>query len=272
MQKPFTTSSAVALDPIQVLWVRGNFSRMELLSLKSFLAQGHPVHLYVYEAPANVPCGVDILEASDIVPVERVPKGLGKPMGKGTLASFSDFFRYKLLFERGGWWSDMDVVAIKPWSGFPDVVVASTEEKGYGRIANNFVLRFPAGHAIMKACYEFLVDKNLEELGTPETGPLLVHDIIGQEGVGKYAQPPEVFGPVPWNAAWQLLRSRWQRFSIGELKQRVRRPHLSIRFGPRSVSVHLWNEVWRKEGWGKEKRYAHSCLYEQLQRQFNPGG
>jgi hypothetical protein len=272
MKLNVSTAAAAALDPIQVLWVRGDFSRMELLSLQSFVAQGHPVHLYVYEKPSNVPEGVDVLDAHEIVPVKRVPKGPAKPMGKGTLASFSDFFRYNLLLEKGGWWTDMDVVAIRPWTGFPDVVVASTDERGYGRIANNFVLRFPPQHEVMKKCRDFLAEKNLEELGTPDTGPLLVHKIIGQDGVSRYCQPPGVFGPVPWNAAWQLLRSRWQRFTLEELKQRIRRPHLSIRFTPHTVSVHLWNEVWRKEGWSKEKRYARSCLYERLQQKFNPGG
>jgi hypothetical protein len=257
------------LGPIQVLWVRGDFSRMELLSLKSFLAQAHPVHLYVYEEPSNVPAGVEVFDAREIVPVERVPKGQAKPMGKGTLASFSDFFRYKLLFERGGWWSDMDVVAIKPWSSFPDSVIASTEERGYGRIANNFVLRFPPGHQVMKDCLDFLMSQDLEQLGTPDTGPLLVHKMIGKEGVKKYSQSPEVFGPVPWNASWQLLRSRWQRFTLGELKQRLRRPHQTVRFTKATVSVHLWNEMWRNAGWSKEQMYDPTCIYERLQKTYN---
>lgn len=257
------------LEPIQMLWVRGNLSRMELLSVRSFLAQGHPVHLYTYDAPSNTPSGVDLKDAGEVVPAALAPATAKTPFAKGSMGAFSDYFRYQLLHQRGGWWCDMDVVAIKPWSGFPDFVAASTHEKGYGQIANGFALRAKVGDITVGNCLRALGGKELSDLDISETGPLLLNQVLGEDGVKQYCQAPEVFGPVPWNAGWQLLRPLRKRFTLEEFKQRVRRPHLSMRFTKKTVAVHLWNETWRAAGWDKNASYDSTCLYEKLQRRYN---
>jgi hypothetical protein len=258
------------MDPIQMLWVRGDFSRMEQLSVRSFLAQGHPVILYSYDPPSNVPAGAEVRDARDIVDEKLAPGVRGSLFGRGTYGVFSDYFRYRLLDSKGGWWADLDVVATRPWQGFPDAVVASTQEKSHGQIANGFVMRFPPGHNVIQRCLEQIQPERLPELSGADTGPLLLHRVLGAEGVARYAQPPEVFSPVPWNANWQLLRTPRERFSLGELKQRLRRPHLSMRFTRRTVAVHLWNDMWRNDDFDKNARYHPSSLYEKLQRAYNP--
>jgi hypothetical protein len=105
-------------------------------------------------------------------------------------------------------------------------------------------------------------------MGIDETGPLLLHRILGRAGVEVHCQAPHVFGPVPWNASWQLLRTWRERISIGELKQRIRRPHLSIRFRKDTAAIHLWNEMWKKQGIDKHAKQNSSCLYEKLQKRF----
>src|SRR5438045_3555434 len=121
------------LDPIQVLWVRGNLSRMEILSIRSFLGNGHPVHLYTYDCPGNVPESVTILDASEIVPECLAPPAQTLPFQIGSYAIFSDYFRYALLDLRGGWWSDLDYICLRPWIFPQPALTASTAELGYGR-------------------------------------------------------------------------------------------------------------------------------------------
>ncbi len=260
------------LDAIQMLWVRGPLSRLEILSLRSFLAHGHPVHLHTYECPPNLPAGVTVCDASEVVEERWVPSGEAGAFSKGTLGAFSDLFRYHLLHQRGGWWSDLDVVALKPWRGFAEVVAASTVERGYGRVANGFVLRFPAGHPVMAKCAESVPRERISSMGIDETGPLLLNRVLGAEGVARHCVAAEVFAPVPWNAGWQLLRPAWRRWTPSEWKQRLRRPHLSMRFRRGTVGVHLWNETWRAQGLDKNARQTRTCLYERLQRRFNPAG
>lgn len=269
MKHIIKTAEAATLDPIQMLWVRGDFSRLELLSLRSFLAQGHPLHLYSYDPPKNLPKGIDVLEASKIVDEKLAPITNSKPFGKGGMGSFSDYFRYQLLYQKGGWWSDLDVVALKPWINFPNTLTASTNEKGYGKIANGFVMRFPTGHPVMRDCISALDQKKLTEIGIDETGPLLLHKVLGPDGVKEFSQNETVFAPIPWNASWQALRTWKERISINEIKQRMRRPHLSMRFSGDTVAAHLWNETWRAAGLDKNKIFPSSCLYEKWQKEYN---
>ena len=81
-----TASSPDTLCPVQMLWVRGSLSRLELLSVRSFLAQGHPVHLYTYDAPDNLPSGVSVLPAEEIVPAELAPLNPVAPFAKGSMS------------------------------------------------------------------------------------------------------------------------------------------------------------------------------------------
>jgi hypothetical protein len=258
------------LAPIQMLWVRGDLTRLELLSVRSFLANGHPVHLYTYEPPRNVPAAVEIRDAAAIVPRERVPTIDRGPFSVGSLASFSDYFRYSLLDECGGWWADADIVCIRPWQFSAPALTASTLEPPYGRIANNCVMRFPARHPVLHRCREHCERLDLDRVGITETGPCLLNANLLEFGATTLPVASDVFCPVPWNASWQVVRPRWMRFTWDEFKQRVRRPHLSCRFTRRTVAVHLWNETWRDSGRDKSARYAPSCLYERLQQRWNP--
>src|SRR4051812_10885773 len=92
------------LPVINGLWI-GQLSPLEQLCIRSFIVQGHPYHLYTYDALDNVPAGVTLQDAGQILPKSLIFRNqLGK--GKGSVAAFSDLFRYKLLLERGGWWVD----------------------------------------------------------------------------------------------------------------------------------------------------------------------
>jgi hypothetical protein len=264
------STDAAALAPIQMLWVRGRLSRLELLSLRSFLAQGHPVHLYTYDAPDNLPAGVQVRDAAAIVPADLAPLRPAAPFAAGSLGAFSDYFRYHLLLTHGGWWSDLDVVCLRPWRFTAPALTASTAELNFGHKANGYVLRFPAGHPVIRACVQDLDSAELATLGIDRTGPLLLNRVLHEQGQVSLMLHPAVFGPVPWNASFQLVRSWPERLSLDELKQRLRRPHLSVRSTRDTVAVHLWNETWRHAGRDKNAVYAASCLYERLQRRFNP--
>lgn len=257
-------------EPIQMLWIRGDLSRLELLSVRSFLANGHGIHLYTYEPSSNLPHGVQVKDAREIVPEDLAPMSPAAPFAGGSMGAFSDWFRYHLLYARGGWWSDMDIVCLRPWQ-FPNgPLTAATEESGYGRIANTCAMRFPAKHPLMEACCSAVTTLNIREVNISQTGPLLLQSRMTALGYNQLKCDPSVFCPVPWNASWQVWRPLWRRFTLGEIKQRIRRPHLSRRFTASTVAVHLWNETWRKCNIDKSARLSRSCFYERLQRRWNP--
>ncbi len=62
----------------------------------------------------------------------------------GSLGSFSDWFRYRLLKERGGIWADTDVVCLAPLV-YPQQEIFGWQD---ARVLNNAVLGLPAGHPL----------------------------------------------------------------------------------------------------------------------------
>ena len=107
---------------IQGLWIGPELSVMEQLSVSSFLLNGHEYHLYVYDEPKNIPVGTVIKDANEILPSSRIFQYKHYP----SYAGFANFFRYKLLLDRRGWWADTDTICLKPFD-FPEEHVFSSE-------------------------------------------------------------------------------------------------------------------------------------------------
>lgn len=108
---------------IHGMWIGEHLSPMELLTLSSFTRMGHVFELWAYDEIRNaLPEGVVLRDASQIVPRSEVfcydnpaSENYGRAdFGKGSYAGFSDIFRYSLLHQKGGWWSDMDVTCLRP--------------------------------------------------------------------------------------------------------------------------------------------------------------
>jgi hypothetical protein len=123
-----------------MFWHGAPLSRIERLSMASLLAHGHAVDLYVYDAPAATPAGVRLLSAEEILPRAL----LFTHRRTGSFGSFSDWFRYRLLCERGGIWADADVVCLTPLAYSQDEIFGWQDES----TINNAVLGLPAGHAL----------------------------------------------------------------------------------------------------------------------------
>ena len=103
----------MTLPEIQMLWVRGALSTLERLAIVSFIQNGHPVRLFSYEPIPNLPHGTRWEDARAIMPESAIFANPAS-IGYGGLTAFSNFFRYKLLLQRGGIWSDCDSVCVKP--------------------------------------------------------------------------------------------------------------------------------------------------------------
>ena len=117
---------------------------MEQLSIASFLQNGHEYHLYVYDAVQNVPTRAVIKDANEILPASRI----FQYKHQASYAGFANFFRYKLLLERGGWWVDTDVICLKPFD-FADEYVFATETDGEREPISSGIIQAPAGSEVM---------------------------------------------------------------------------------------------------------------------------
>ena len=130
---------AAPLTAIQGLWVGGDLPPIAQLSIASFLAHGHPYHLYVYDRPANTPEGCELKDAAEILP----RKDAYHP-----LACFSDWFRFELLLKRGGTYMDIDMVCLRPYHPQGTLLGATQDEDPKEDLQfNGAVMHVPRGKA-----------------------------------------------------------------------------------------------------------------------------
>jgi len=147
------------------LWL-GKLGDMQLLSIKSFLKRGHRYILWVYNGvdqsliPDNIPDGVTIMDANDILDKKYIFYHW-----TGNLATFADIFRFKLLYDRGGWWVDLDLVCLK---SLPDVNFffggERTKQTGAYKKEHRHMywiglMKFPKGYKLLKVLYEDMLQK-----------------------------------------------------------------------------------------------------------------
>lgn len=231
--------------PIQSLWIGPKLSVMERLCLRSYLAHGHAVHLYTYGPVANLPVGVVLRDAAEILPEDTV----FKYRDHDSYAGFSNYFRYKLLAERGGWWVDTDTVCLKRFAFEASPVFSSEWDNGHAVVTTSTIKTAPAG-PVMERAYARCREKDPASIFWGETGPHLLRAVIEECGLEACVRPPEFFCPVGYEAWHTVLDPE------------------APRFGSETFAVHLWNEMWRRHGQDKNARYAPTCLYEQLKARY----
>ncbi len=227
---------------------------MGRLSLASFLANGHEFHLYSYEPVDGVPRGTVLRDANEILPSDRV-FAYRSGFGRGSYSGGSNFFRYKLLLDRGGWWTDTDVVCLQAFK-FPSehVLAAEHADPAVGRIvAASCVIKQPPGSPLMRWAWRKCRQKDPESLQWGEVGPRLLLESIQTLGCEDDMRLPAVFNPIPHFA--------WSKFI---------EPEPAVTFGPDVHAAHLWHQMWRAGGVDPDGRFPEGSLYERFKRQYLP--
>lgn len=232
----------------QGLWIGAELSVMEQLSISSFLRNGHEYHLYVYGEVAHVPEGTVLKDGNEILPASEI----FQYRNRKSYAAFSNFFRYKLLWERGGWWVDMDIVCLKPFDCAEDYVFASEMARAQ-QVVSSGVIKTPAASPPMSDAWQTCRAKNPELLVWGEVGPKLLGEVVERFSLNRYVKRPEVFSPLGYKEWREVLE-----------------PGRAREFAEDTLAIHLWNEMWRRNGQDKNHPYDPECLYERLKRKYLP--
>jgi len=233
-------------DIIQGLWVGNELSVMEQLSIASFLRNGHEYQLYVYDDLKNIPSGTTIKDGNEILPASRI----FQYKQQASYSGFSNFFRYKLVLERGGWWVDTDTICLKTFDFEAEYVFSSEFAMGEVFI-NSGIFKAPPGSDVMSYAWRVCESKDPERIIWGETGPRLMAAAVREFSLESYTQAPEVFCPIGY-ADWH----------------KVLEPDAELKLSDRSYAIHLWNERWRAAGQDKNATYPADCLYEEWKRSY----
>lgn len=242
--------------------------------MTSFVANGHDVRLHVYEEPADVPAGVTLVDAANVLP----RSSLFLHARSASFAIFADWFRYKLLYEQGGLWVDTDVVCLRPFDHARDEIYAWQDE----RVINNAVLGLPRGHKLaawMVECCErpnrwrpydtvkirrrkllrrFRPGGGGQRIKWGESGPAGLTQAARHLGCSEQALPFWHFYPIHY-LNWRAVFDS------------------SLRDNPQlvgaSYGLHLWNEMARRHpGFDKNARSSADSLFEQLCARYLTNG
>ena len=218
------------------------------MSLSSFLMNGHRVDLYIYEDVRGVPTGVTLCDANRILPASAI----FQYSQHKSYAGFANFFRYKLLLERGGWWVDADIVCLQPFRFHDDHVIPTEWTQLRQPVITNAPLKAPRNSPAMQYAWQVCERKDTQKIVWGETGPRLMAEAVRTYSLDRFVARPEAFCPIPW--------FEWKD---------VLDPAHEWTFGPETSAIHLWNEMWRRNGQDKDAQYDPACLYEQLKARFS---
>lgn len=230
---------------IQSLWIRGELSNNELLSIRSYLYHEHDFHLYTYEVPKNVPPKTIIKDANEIIPRTKIFKD-----SENSPAGFSDWFRFKLLYEKGGWWVDLDTVCLRPFD-IENKYCFSTEVDALGPVlVNATYIKSRAKAGFLKECLEFIEKKEIKDIRFGEFGLTLYRKILLKYEIVDFIKSPEAFCPINWFDLSNLLTQ--YDYTPSE----------------NTYAIHLWNHIWKRGCLNKNATYHPQSIYERLKRKY----
>lgn len=225
---------------IAMLWVEGPLSYLEQLCIRSFLDAGHEVTLYHYGPVANVPDGVVLMHGDAILQRDEFIQH-GK---SGSLALFSDVFRYHLLTQCDRTiWADTDAYCMKPFE---------TETGHYfgwesAKHINGGVLGLPQDSPALAGLLEMSHDEyatpewysdalkarlkadgpvHVSELPWGTWGPIAVTHYLHKTGEAKHALARDVLYPVPYARRRSIVRPERRAKAEGFLTENTASIHL----------------------------------------------
>ncbi len=229
---------------IHGLWIGGSLGPLELLCIHSFLNAGHIFWLWVYKSIANLPEHVVLMDANNILPESKIfsynhTNKFGH--GKNSYAGFSDIFRYKLLYEYGGWWTDMDVTCLKPLQFESTYIFKRNGSKG---VVGN-IIKCPSKSNLMKYCYE----QSITQINQDSLDWMLPINILNT-GISNYKLDKYIRN-LSNEDSWPLV---------------VKYLITNIQIQSEWYIIHWMNEEWRRHGLNKTEFIKDSVCQKLLSK------
>lgn len=174
-------------ETVNTFWQGDSLPPLARACLRSFVRQGHAVRIYAYQ-PLEVPEGVSLADAAEILPAAAMFRF------QGSIAPFTDLFRYQLLFDRGGWWVDTDVYCLTP--NLPAAPRAWAPQ-GDGLI-NNAILKLPAGDPLCGRLLVLARERVAHLTHWGQIGPVLLTEVLADYAGDEPAGTRASFYPLHW--------------------------------------------------------------------------
>lgn len=258
-------------DIIQSLWIGDELSNIEKLCIKSYLFQGSQFHLYTYDQVKGVPDGTIIKDGNEILDQSLIFRDRS-----GSLGAFSDWFRFEMLYKKGGFYVDMDMICLKPFNFESDEMVFGKEDS---KTVSGAIMKFPKGHSLCRHMADRCMKPNtiLEYDTNRHKRKKLYRKIVNKNHL-KYTDWGETAGPAGFSAYlkhksmfdnakpfyyfFPVHHKNW--LALFDLTFKDSKNYFSD-----SYAVHLWNENLRNNGIDKNSVFEADSFFEKLLAQYN---
>ena len=98
--------------------------------------------------------GPPFVQRPEILPSNEIFPSVADGFARQRASAFSNEFRYKLLFDRGGWWTDLDSVCLRPLEFRDEHVLGYEREPDGRRHVATALFKAPVGSPLMEYCWE----------------------------------------------------------------------------------------------------------------------
>jgi len=211
--EPSSPASAGKPLDVNTFWFGERLPPVEQVCLNSMLECGHPVTLWSYDQLRDVPAGVVLGDAHEILPRSSF---IAYKEARGAKL-FADIFRLELLRQSKGLWLDADCLVLKP----------IVDDRAYifgwedGNRINNAVLKMPADCELLEQLWAFVMTRPVvppwwplpkriwqrgahpfglargpESIALGTFGPKILTHLVQQLGLIEQARPRDFFYPV----------------------------------------------------------------------------
>ena len=208
---------------INFFWYGDNFHYLHYLTLRSHIYVGHDVIIHLH---GNCPNSIywDIISNNIIIKDAETIFSINNFLNAGgNIKTASDLWRFHFLYEHGGWYSDCDAVALKPWDIKTEWMLCSGETKE--NTLSIGVIKSPAGEMLFRECINNIKYNwgNVDVLSKiykeyKNNNRFLTNPVVYDS---------EYFYPVLWNEYNKLLDD--------------------IKIPEKSLSIHLFNTMFERE-------------------------
>jgi hypothetical protein len=219
---------------INFLWIGDKLGKLEQLTLKSFVDNGHQPVVWLYNtACAGIPEGVLKRDANEILPSSRIFSYEGRgDCRAGSYGGFSDLFRYYLLKTVGGWYCDMDVTCLQSFADINNSEYVIRPHNTVEIVGN--IIKTPKNAPFLDDCIA-LTEKHIDKRNDRWVKPVeILRDCVKKHSLEQYLAPIDWFG----NDNIEDIR---HMLSIGVFCKKELQPKYALHWCNEATSTGQWD-------------------------------
>ena len=212
----------------------GTLTEKEIKCINSWVNMGYKFQLYSYTEIKLE--GIEWINADNIVEKSWMDKF-------PTISCFSDYFRFKLVYNYNVIWVDCDLYCLNPLpqkkfiiSSEHMLVKGAFKSKKYYK-ATTQILKFPIKDLMIESVIDH-IDKNIDKIKKMDCFDTLTKH-VELFNYYEYVSLPTEFCPIGWMYAKEMYNNTYETC---DLKYGVEKPTID-EIKKNSCAIHLWNNI-----------------------------